>query len=126
MAVVEADIAGATGTQLGHLIRVQTASGPVSLRVIGISTNQQENGAALFVPLTTMHALLPGIPADANDYWVQTTSHDHTFVDRITTRIEDTLTNHGYDVSSEIKYVRLNNEIANYRALTNTIVLLGF
>ena len=126
VAVVEADIAGATGTKLGHLIRVQTASGPVSLRVIGISTNQQENGAALYVPLTTMHALLPGIPADANDYWVQTTSHDHTFVDRITTRIEDTLTNHGYDVSSEIKYVRLNNEIANYRALTNTIILLGF
>ena len=61
------------------------------------------------------------IPADANDYWVRTTSHDHAFVDRTTTRIEDTLTAHGYDVSSEIKYVRLANEIASYRTLTTTI-----
>jgi hypothetical protein len=43
---------------------------------------------ALFVPLTTMHALLSGTPTDANDYWVQTTSHQHTFIDRTTTRIE--------------------------------------
>lgn len=126
VAVVEADIAGATGAKLGHKIQVETASGPVSLRVVGISANQQENGTALYAPLSTMHALLRGVPAAANDYWVQTTSHDHTFVDRITTRIEDTLTNHGYDVSSEIKYVKLNNEINGYRALTNTIVLLGF
>ena len=35
---------------------VETASGPLDLRVIGISSNQQENGTALFVPLTTMHA----------------------------------------------------------------------
>ena len=74
VAVVEADIARTTGTQLGDQVEVQTASGPVSLRVIGISANQQENGTALYVPLTTMHALLPGVPADANDYWVRTTS----------------------------------------------------
>ena len=105
-------------TTPGDEVRVQTASGPVDLRVIGISANQQENGTALFVPLPTMHALLPGIPADANDYWVRTTSHDHAVIDRTTTRIEDTLTTHGYDVSSEVKYVRLANEIANYRTLT--------
>jgi putative ABC transport system permease protein len=126
VAVVEQDIARSTGTRLGDQVRVQTASGPVNVRVIGISTNQQENGTALFVPLTTMHALLPGIPADANDYWVRTTSHDHAFIDRTTTRIEDTLTTHGYDVSSEIKYVKLANEIAKYKALTTTIALLGF
>lgn len=126
IAVVERDIARATGTRLGDTIHVQTASGRVSLRVIGISTNQQESGTALFVPLTTMHAILPGIPAHANDYWVRTTCHEHAFIDRTTTKIENTLTAHGYDVSSGIKYVKLANEIAKSRALTTTIALLGF
>ena len=125
VAVVEQDIARATGTRLGDSIPVQTASGPAGFRVIGISPQQQENGTALFVPLTTMHAVLTGMPADANDYWVRTTSHDHAFIDRTTTRIEDTLTTHGYDVSSEIEYVRLANEIASYRTLTTTIAVLG-
>jgi putative ABC transport system permease protein len=57
---------------------------------------------------------------------VRTTTHDHTLIDRTTTRIEDTLTAHGYDISSEIKYVELANEIAQSRALTTTIALLGF
>jgi len=125
VAVVERDIADATGTRLGDSISVQTASGPASFRVIGISTNQQESGTALFVPLTTMHALLTSRPADANDYWVQTTSHDHAFIDRTTTRIEDTLTADGYDVSSEIVYVRLANEIASNRTLTTTLAVVG-
>ena len=125
VAVVERDIAQATGTRLGDSISVQTASGPASFRVIGISANQQEGGTALFVPLTTMHALMTGIPADANDYWVQTTSHDHAFIDRTTTRIEDTLTAHGYDVNSEIVYVRLASEIASYRTLTTTLAIVG-
>jgi putative ABC transport system permease protein len=125
VAVVERDIARVTGTRLGDSIDVQTASGPTSFRVIGISTNQQEFGTALFVPLTTMHAQLTSTPADANDYWVQTTSHDHAFIDRTTTRIEDTLPTQGYDVSSEIKYVRLADEIASYRTLTTTIAVVG-
>ena len=93
--------------------------------MIGISTNEQENGTALFVPLTTMHALITSRPADVNDYWVQTTSHDHAFIDSTTTRIENTLTTHGYDVNSEIVYVKLADEIASYRTLTTTIAVVG-
>jgi putative ABC transport system permease protein len=123
--VVEQDIAQATGTRLGDSISVQTATGPASFRVIGISANQQENGTALFVPLTTMHAVLTGMPADDSDFWVQTTSHGHAFIDRTSTRIEDTLTAHGYDVNSQITYVRLANEIASYRTLTTTLAVVG-
>jgi putative ABC transport system permease protein len=126
VAVVEQDIAQTTGTRLGDTITVQTASGPARFRVIGISTNQQESGTALFVPLTTMHAVLTGMPAGANTgIWVQTTSHDHAFIDRTTTRIEDTLTAHGYDISTEIVYVRLANEIAGNRTVTTTLAVLG-
>ena len=121
VAVIEQDIAQATGTRLGDSITVQTATGAASFRVIGISPQQQENGTALFVPLTTMNAILTGMSA----YWVQTTSHDHAFIDRTTTRIEDTLTTHGYDVTSEIVYVKLANEIASYRTVTTTLAVVG-
>jgi putative ABC transport system permease protein len=125
VAVVERDLAQATGTRLGDSITVQTVSGPASFRVIGISANQQESGTALFVPLTTMHAILTSMPADANDYWVRTTSPDHAFVDRTTTRVEDTLTAHGYDVTSEIVYVQRAGEIASYRTQTTMLAVVG-
>ena len=50
VAVIEQDIASITRTRLGDTISVQTAAGPASFRVIGISPQQQENGTALFVP----------------------------------------------------------------------------
>jgi putative ABC transport system permease protein len=124
--VVERDISRVTGAHLGDTIRIQSADGPVSFRVIGISTNQQENGTALFVPLTTMHALLTGMPADANDYWVRTTSQSHRFIDRTTTRIEDTLAAYGYDIASEVKYVKLANEVASNQTITTTLAVVGF
>jgi putative ABC transport system permease protein len=125
VAVIEQAIASTTGTRLGDTITVQTESGPASFRVIGISPQQQENGIALFVPITTMHAVLTGMPADASDFWVQTTSQDHAFIDRTTTRIEDTLTTRGYDVNSAIVYVKLADEIASYRTLTTTLAVVG-
>jgi len=125
VAVIEQAIAQATRTRLGDTITVQTESGPASFRVIGISPQQQENGTALFVPLTTMHAVLTGMPGDASDFWVKTTSHDHAFIDRTTTRIEDSLTAHGYDVTSEVVYVRLADEIAGYRTVTTTLAVVG-
>jgi putative ABC transport system permease protein len=125
VAVIEQDIAQATRTRLGDTISVQTKAGPASFRVIGVSTNQQDNGTALFVPLTTMHAVLTGMPADDSDFWVRTTSHEHAFIDRTATRIEDTLTAHGYDVDSGIAYVKLTDEIASNRTLTTTLAVMG-
>jgi putative ABC transport system permease protein len=125
VAVVERDLARVTGTRIGDVIRVQTASGPTSLRVIGISSNQQESGTAIYTPLATMHTILGGVESDANDYWVRTTSHNHAFIDLTTTRLEATLTKHGYDVTSEIKYVKLANEVASFSTLTTSITVVG-
>ncbi|MBO0727991.1 MAG: FtsX-like permease family protein [Acidimicrobiaceae bacterium] len=125
VAVVERDIARATGTRVGNAVSVDTAAGPIAFHVIGIANNQQEGGAALFVPLTTMHAVMTGWPADANDYWVRTTSQSHALIAQTTTRIEDTLLAHGYNATSEIKYVKLANAIANYRTLTTTLAGVG-
>jgi len=126
VAVVEGDIARVTGTDVGDRIRVDTASGPLTLRVIGISSNQQENGTALFAPLSTMHAALTGMPADANDYWVRTTSHDHAFIDATRSSIDATLTSAGYDVGNEVEYISEANEVSSNRTLTTSVAVLGF
>jgi putative ABC transport system permease protein len=126
VAIVERDLARVTNTHVGDTITVQTAAGPVPFHVIGISTNQQENGTALYVPLTTMHALSPGRAAADNDYWVRTTSRSHPLIDATTRRIEDTLAAHGYPNYSEIKYVKLTNEVANNRTITTTLAVVGF
>lgn len=126
VAVIERDIARTTGTHIGQTIRLRVASGLVDFHVIGVASNQQENGTALYVPITTMHTLLPSMPSHASDYWVRTTSPNHAFIDRTTTRVEDTLNANGYDVTSQIVYVMLANEIANNQTLVTSVVVLGF
>jgi putative ABC transport system permease protein len=126
VAVIEKNLARVTGTQVGDRVRVETGNGPIALSVIGIAANQQENGTVLFVPRETMRSFFGASPAGADDYWVRTTSHDHAFVDRTTTRIEDALTANGYEVGTEIEYVGEADNVAQNRTVTTSIAVLGF
>jgi putative ABC transport system permease protein len=126
VAVIERNLARVTGTHVGDDVRVETGSGPLTLRVIGIAANQQENGTALFVPRQTMRAVFGATPAGADDYWVRTSSHDHAFVDRTTTRLEDAMAAAGYDVGTEIEYVGEADNVASNRTITTSIAVLGF
>ena len=125
VAVVEQSLAGQTGAHVGDSVRVETAGGAVRLRVIGISSNQQEFGTALYVPITTMRQILGPSAAAGSDYWVVTTSHAHPFVDRTAARIEHTLAGRGYPVTSEIEYVGEANDVAGFRTFTTTIAVIG-
>jgi putative ABC transport system permease protein len=125
VAVVERALAQQAGVSVGDRVTVTTAAGGVPLRIVGLAQNQQEDGTVLFVPLTTMRAVLGG-PSGATTYWIRTTSSEEAFVDRTTARVEDRLAALGYDVASEITYVATREEIAANRSLTTTIGLLGF
>jgi putative ABC transport system permease protein len=126
VAVAERNIARATGLQVGNRVQVDTAGGPVTLRIVGISANQQENGAVLFVPITTARDVLGSAQAAANDYWVKTETGEHRLVERVTTRLEDTLTAAGYQVATEIEYVDEADNVAANRTITTSIAVLGF
>jgi putative ABC transport system permease protein len=126
VAVIEKNLARVTGTRVGDRLPVETGSGPLSLRVIGIAANQQENGTALFVPRATMKAFYGASPESADDYWIRTSSHDHALVDETTTRIEDGLTANGYEVGSEIEYVAEADNVAQNRTVTTSVAVLGF
>ncbi|HWJ81413.1 MAG TPA: FtsX-like permease family protein [Nocardioides sp.] len=125
VAVMERNIAQLAGIDVGDDVVLRTAAGSARFEIIGIATNQQEEGTALYVPLSTARALLH-LPAAASSYWIRTESDDPASVDRVTALLEDRLTAQGYEVSSEIRYVAERDEIAANRTLTTTIGVLGF
>jgi putative ABC transport system permease protein len=125
VAVIERNLARLSGTRLGQRVTLATAGGAARFRIVGIASNQQEDGTVLFVPLTTLRSLL-GDPSGVSTYWIRTTSPDHALVDRTTTRLEDRLTALGYQIGSEITYIGERDDVAKNRTITTSIAVLGF
>ena len=71
--VVEQTIARASNTHLGQRVELSTAAGPAQFTVVGIVSDQQQNGTVLYTPLATMQAVLH-TPGAVNEYWIQTIS----------------------------------------------------
>jgi len=125
VAVIERNIAQIAGIDVGDTVTLRAATGAVRFRIIGVATNQQEDGTALYVPLSTARAILDR-PAAASAYWIRTKSGDTEAVDRATSLLEDRLAAQGYEVTSEIRYVAERDEVAANSTLTTTIAVLGF
>ncbi|GAB7007047.1 FtsX-like permease family protein [Nocardioides sp. AN3] len=125
VAVIERNIAQNAGVAVGDTVALDTAAGRALFRIIGIATNQQESGTALYLPLSTARALL-GRPTAASAYWIKTVSGRPRAVDRTTSLLEDRLAAQGYEVTSEIRYVAERDEVAANSTLTRTIAVLGF
>jgi putative ABC transport system permease protein len=122
--VVEQNIARATGTEVGQRIELSTASGPAQFKVIGMVSDQQDNGMDMFVPLTTMQSVLH-TPGAVNEYWIQTTSSNHNLIDATNTRLEDTFAAHGLQLTTQVEYVAAADNIAANRGLTTSITVVG-
>ena len=125
VAVIERNLAQIAGVEVGDRITLATAAGPLHLRVVGTAKNQQEDGTALYVPLTTVRSIL-GQPTGASTFWIRTSSPAPAFVDRTTTSVESRLAALGYEVGSEVTYVAERDEVAANRSITTSITVLGF
>jgi putative ABC transport system permease protein len=125
VAVIERNLAQLVGIGVGDRVTLATAGGDAQFRIVGVATNQQEDGTALYVPLATVRRLLDR-PAGATAFWVRTDRRDHALVDRTTSRLEDRLAALGYQTTSEIRYVAERDQIAANRTITTTIAVLGF
>ena len=124
VAVVEQDIARATKTHVGARVVLRTAAGSVRFTVVGLVSDQQQNGTVVFVPLTAMQRALR-TPGAVNTYWIRTTSGNHSLIDQTDTRLEDTFVAHGLQMGTEIEYVGAANDSAAYRGVTTAITVLG-
>jgi len=125
VAVVERNIAQLLDIGVDDEVTIESAAGRTDFRVVGLADNQQEDGTAVYVPLTTARALIDQ-PAGANAYWIRAESPEPAVVDRTTTLVEDRLAALGYEVETEVSYVAEQDEVAANRSLTTTIGLLGF
>jgi putative ABC transport system permease protein len=122
--VVEQTIARASNTHLGQRVELSTASGPAQFTVVGIVSDQQQNGTVLYTPLTTMQSVLH-TPGAVNVYWIQTTSANHNLIDATNTRLEDAFAAHGLQMGTQIEYVGAADDRATYRGITTAITVLG-
>ena len=125
VAVIERNLAQFAGVELGDRVTLTTAAGPARFRIVGMATNQQEDGTVLYVPLTTLRSVLRQ-PTGVSTYWIKTTAPDEALIDRTTTLLDDRLTALGYDVATEISYVMERDEIEENGTITTTIAILGF
>jgi putative ABC transport system permease protein len=123
VAVIATNLARTTGTRVGEMVTLQTAAGAETFRVIGKTSTQWNNGTAFYVPLQTMQSLL-GLDT-VNGYLIQTTSPDHTEIDRTTTRLEDRLTGAGYGIGTQVKYSGQAANVSQNRTISTAIGVLG-
>ena len=122
--VVEQTIAQTSNTHLGQHVELSTAAGPAQFTVVGIVSDQQQNGTVLYAPLTTMQSVLH-TPGAVNVYWIQTTYANHNLIDATNTRLEDAFVSRGLQMGTQIEYVGAANDRAAYRGVTTAITVLG-
>ncbi len=125
VAVIERNIAQILGIEVGDRATVTFVTGEAELTIIGIATNQQEDGTAFYVPLPTARRLV-GQPSGTRSYWIKAGSAETGAIDRAANALEDRLAPLGYDVATEITYVATADEVAANRTLTTSIAVLGF
>jgi len=122
--VVEQTIAQTSHTHRGQHVELSTAAGAAQFTVVGIVSDQQQNGTVLYAPLTTMQSVLH-TPGAVNVYWIQTTSANHNLIDATNTRLEDAFVSHGLQMGTQIEYVGAADDRAAYRGVTTAITVLG-
>ncbi len=122
--VVEQTIARASSTHVGQRVWLATASGPAQFTVIGVVSDQQDNGTVLFVPLATMQAVLH-TPGAVDGYWIKATTADHSLIDATSTRLEDAFSAHGAQLTTLVQYVGEQEDVAGYRGITTAVTVLG-
>lgn len=116
-------IAANLGLQPGDSLEVSTASGAVSMRVVGIDGRLINNATSVFIPLPEFQRLLGR--NDTNAYWLVSTSQARPAIDRLAATVEDTLTAAGYPADTEIHYVEKDANLASNRVLVSVLAVMG-
>jgi putative ABC transport system permease protein len=123
VAVIAENFARTTGTHVGDRVTLQTAAGPATFRVIGVTSSQWYNGTGFFAPLATVEQVLQR--DTVSGFLIRTSSRDHAAIDRTTTRVEDRLAAAGYGVATGVKYSQQQANVSQNKAISMAIGILG-
>jgi putative ABC transport system permease protein len=118
VAVVGSAVARQFHLHPGEFVSLDTAGGPAPFEIIGIGGSDANNGLNVYTTLGTLQTVTahPGV---ANTLLVRTADQDHSAIDNLSARLEDTLTRAGYPSHSQVMYQgRANNKAQNHTMVT--------
>jgi putative ABC transport system permease protein len=124
VAVLGRTIAKSAGAEVGDDVRLETANGPATFRVIGISANQANNGGVVYLPVSSLQAVL-GLERTYNNYFIDTDTDEHALIDRTTSSLEDVLGAQGEQVSTFVNYEMRKTQVAANAQISMSITILG-
>jgi len=76
------------------------------------------------MPIKTLQTALHA-PGEVNSSWIRSTSPDYGFVDRLTTRLEDTIGAHGTPIATRVWYDQKADNVAADANITRSVTILG-
>ncbi|MGE0228347.1 MAG: ABC transporter permease [Dehalococcoidia bacterium] len=121
--VVGRALAANAGLRVGDSVAVATASGVVSMDVVGIDGRLINNGTTVFIPLTEFQRILGR--TDANAYWLVSAGQEPPTIDRLAATVEDSLASAGYPIDTAIRYVEKDANLASNRTLVSVLAVMG-
>lgn len=122
VAVVGEALANQTGLTIGEAVTVETRRGPIELGVIGIDGQLVNNGQGLFMPLQTV---LDYEGWTTGNYWVRTVDPEPETVDAAAAGIQEALERNGYQVSSSLRYIDRDQNMAENRLIVTVVMAMG-
>jgi putative ABC transport system permease protein len=117
-------IARTAGARVGQILTLGTAAGYTRVRVVGIDTGQNNNGAVVYFPLPALKRL-DGTPGAANSLWLTTASSGHAAIDRAAAAVASRLTAAGLRVSTTDIYVLQADFTATATTVLTIVQILG-
>lgn len=117
-------LAADTGVEIGDLVNVELATGPISFRVIGLDGGFGEWGRSAYAPIDTLQDVL-GIGDVISGFGVITDTGEYDEIDRVATEIEDTMMSSGYVVNNYIQYVEWEESREFNKNIINMMIAVG-
>jgi ABC-type antimicrobial peptide transport system permease subunit len=117
-------LADASGARPGQVLTLGMAAGPVSARVIGIDTGQNNSGNIAYFSLPVLERL-DGTPGAANSLWVSTASSAHAAIDQAATAVASRLAEAGYPVTITKIYALQAQVTAAENSVLAIVEILG-
>jgi putative ABC transport system permease protein len=117
-------VADVSGARVGQVLTLGMAAGPVTVRVIGIDTGQNNGGSIVYFPLTVLERL-DGTPGTANSLWVSTASPAHAAIDQAATAVASRLAADGYPVTTTKIYAFEAQVTASENSVLAIVETLG-
>jgi putative ABC transport system permease protein len=109
VAVIGRALANKYRVGVGDTLTVGTARGDVELTIVGIDARLMNNATT----------------DDVNAYWLVSASPEEPAIDRLAAAAEDALEAAAYPVSTEIRYVEKEANLASNRTLIGVLAVMG-